>query len=284
MDYINYSGLSHQLIKGIYMFLVDSHCHLDSLNYTKIHSNVADALAKAKMRDIKLILSVCTTLPGFHKMSNIIGIRKDVLLSCGVHPLHIDHTYNLKKLRQLGSRAEVIALGETGLDYCYRQDNKLEQQTVFREHIQVGCEYNKPIIIHTRNACSDTIAILKEEHADKCCGVIHCFTEDRYTASLLLDMGFYISFSGISTFNNAQALHNTIRYVPLDRIMIETDSPYLAPMPYRGKENQPSYLRDIAEFIAQLKGVPLEVLAESTTFNFFKLFHIDTYRLISVAI
>ncbi|MGP4123582.1 MAG: metal-dependent hydrolase [Sodalis sp. (in: enterobacteria)] len=256
------------------MFLVDSHCHLDRLDYQVWHRDVADVAAKARARDVKLILAVCTTLPGFHAMTAMIGRRDDVLLSCGIHPLNLNEPYNFAELRRLASGACVVGLGETGLDYYHQKDNKAQQQAVFREHIRVGRALNKPIIVHTRSAREDTLAILYEEQASDCGGVIHCFTEDQATAKALLDLGFFISFSGIITFRNAERLREAARYVPLDRLLIETDSPYLAPVPYRGKENQPAYVRDVAEFIAMLKGVSLVQLANATTDNFGHLFHV----------
>jgi len=267
------------LYKGIAMFLVDSHCHLDGLNYETLHRDVADVVAKAGARDVHLMLAVATTLAGFHKMRDLIGQREDVLLSCGIHPLNLDEPYDFNELLSLAAGDEVVALGETGLDYYYQQDNKEEQQRSLREHIRIGRQLNKPVIIHTRAARDDTLAILHEERAGECGGVLHCFTEDIETARVLLDLGFYISFSGMVTFRNAEALREAARYVPLDRLLVETDSPYLAPVPFRGKENQPAYVRDVADFMAELKGVTIEALAEATTANFGRLFHIDAVRL-----
>lgn len=261
------------------MFLVDSHCHLDGLDYAKLHQNVDDVVAKAKAREVRLLLAVATSLPGFHKMTDMIGRRADVLLSCGVHPLNLDEPYDFGELRRLAADEQVVALGETGLDYYYQQDNKAEQQAALREHIRIGRELNKPVIVHTRSAREDTLDILREEQAGDCGGVLHCFTEDIATAGILLDMGFYISFSGMITFKNAEALRDAARYVPLERLLVETDSPYLAPVPYRGKENQPAYVRDVADYMAVLKGVTVEQLAAATTANFGQLFHVDAKRL-----
>ncbi|WP_395480022.1 YchF/TatD family DNA exonuclease [Candidatus Curculioniphilus buchneri] len=258
------------------MFLVDSHCHLDILNYETLHRNVDDVVAQAYSCDVKLILTNCITLSNFNTIIKIIDRRNDVLLSCGIHPLKLDQPYNFTELRRLiTSHDKVIAIGETGLDYYHQEDNKRQQQTVFREHIRLGREQNKPVIIHTRAACKDTLSILHEEKASECGGVLHCFTENLDTAKILLNMGFYISFSGIITFRNAASLRIIARYVPLDLLLIETDSPYLAPVPYRGKENQPAYLRNIAECISILKGITLEQLADATTNNFGRLFHVD---------
>ncbi|EFE94085.1 metal-dependent hydrolase [Serratia odorifera] len=257
------------------MLLVDSHCHLDSLDYQTLHQNVDDALAKAKARDVGFFLAVATTLPGYRAMTDLIGPRADVAFSCGVHPLNLDDGYDYDELRQLAAAEQVVALGETGLDYFYQKDNWALQQESFRQHIRIGRDLNKPVIVHTRDAREDTLRILREEQAQECGGVLHCFTEDRATAQALLDLGFYISFSGIVTFRNAEQLRDAARYVPLDRMLVETDSPYLAPVPHRGKENQPAYVRDVAEYLAVLKGVSLETLAETTTANFSRLFHLE---------
>ncbi|WP_416262343.1 metal-dependent hydrolase [Gibbsiella quercinecans] len=256
------------------MLLVDSHCHLDGLDYGTLHQNVDDVLAKAQARDVGYLLAVATTLPGYQAMTQLIGKRDNVAFSCGVHPLNLEGGYDYAELRRLAAADQVVALGETGLDYFYQKDNWALQQESFREHIRVGRALNKPVIVHTRDAREDTLNILREENAQDCRGVLHCFTEDLPTAQVLLDMGFYISFSGIVTFRNAEQLRDVARYVPLDRLLVETDSPYLAPVPHRGKENQPAYVRDVAEYLAVLKGVSLEQLAEATTANFSHLFHI----------
>jgi len=261
------------------MFLVDSHCHLDGLNYETLHKDVDDVLAKAAARDVKFMLAVATTLPGFKAMAQLLGDRPNIAWSCGVHPLNQEEEWDFAQLHQLAADPRVIALGETGLDYYYQQETKARQQASFREHIRVGRKLNKPVIVHTRDAREDTLAILREEQVEGCGGVLHCFTEDRETAAKLLDMGFYISFSGIVTFRNAEALRDAARYVPLDRMLVETDSPYLAPVPHRGKENQPAFTRDVAEYMAVLKGVDLETLAETTTHNFSRLFHVPASRL-----
>lgn len=261
------------------MFLVDSHCHLDGLDYNSLHQDVNDVLEKAAARDVKFVLAVATTLPGYQAMSRLIGDRPNVAYSCGVHPLNQQQPYDFAVLRQLAADDRVVALGETGLDYFYQKETKAQQQASFREHIRIGRELNKPVIVHTRDAREDTLAILKEEQVQECKGVLHCFTEDRETAARLLDMGFYISFSGIVTFRNAEAIRDAARYVPLDRILVETDSPYLAPVPHRGKENQPAWTRDIAEYMAVLKGVSIEQMAEVTTRNFSNLFHVPLSRL-----
>lgn len=261
------------------MFLVDSHCHLDGLDYDTLHNDVSDVLAKAAARDVKFMLAVATTLPGYKAMVELIGDRPNVAYSCGVHPLNQEQPYDFAELRQLAADQRVVAMGETGLDYFYQKETKEQQQASFREHIRIGRALNKPVIVHTRDAREDTLAILKEEKVEGCGGVLHCFTEDRETAGKLLDMGFYISFSGIATFRNAESIREAARYVPLDRMLVETDSPYLAPVPFRGKENQPAYTRDVAEYMAVVKGVSIEQMAEATTKNFSDLFHVPLSRL-----
>lgn len=261
------------------MFLVDSHCHLDGLNYETLHRDVSDVLAKAAARDVKFMLAVATTLPGYKAMVELIGERPNVAYSCGVHPLNQEQGYDFSELRQLAADPRVVAMGETGLDYFYQKETMARQQASFREHIRIGRELNKPMIVHTREARDDTLAILREEQAESCSGVLHCFTEDRQTAEKLLDMGFYISFSGIATFRNAEQIREAARYVPLDRMLVETDSPYLAPVPHRGKENQPAYTRDVAEYMAVVKGVTIAQMAQATTENFSRLFHVPMSRL-----
>lgn len=257
------------------MFLVDSHCHLDCLDYEKDHSSLDDVIRKAAERDVRFMLAVATTLDGFSRLKSFVGDRPDVAFSCGVHPLNMDPLCDPQRLAALAADPQVIALGETGLDYFYEKDaeQQRQQQIAFRHHIRIGRQLNKPVIVHTRDAREDTLALLKEEKVEECGGVLHCFTEDKETAARLLDMGFYISFSGIITFRNAEQIREAARYVPLDRILVETDSPYLAPVPHRGKQNQPAFTRDVADFVAELKGVDTETLARQTTENFSRLFH-----------
>lgn len=261
------------------MFLVDSHCHLDGLDYQTLHRDVDDVLAKAAARDVRFCLAVATTLSGYHDMRRLVGERPNVVFSCGIHPLNQDEPYDADTLRCLAADPAVVALGETGLDYFYTPETRDRQQACFRDHIRIGRELNKPVIVHTRDARADTLRLLAEERVADCGGVLHCFTEDKETAGKLLDMGLYISFSGIVTFRNAEQLREAARYVPLDRLLVETDSPYLAPVPHRGKENQPAMTRDIAEYMAVVKGISLDALAAATTANFGRLFHISDDRL-----
>lgn len=255
------------------MYLVDSHCHLDALDYENLHESVESVLAKAKVCNVGFVLAIATTLAGFCALYNQIGKRDNLAFSCGVHPLTLGD-YDDERLQQLATLDAVVALGETGLDYYYQQENMVQQQSIFRQHIRLGNKLKKPIIIHTRAASQDTLTILREEQIMNCGGVLHCFTEDREIARQLLDLGLYISFSGIVTFRNATALRDVVRYVPIERMLLETDSPYLAPVPYRGKENQPAYLYDIAKYLSILKGVTLERLTQKTSDNFSQLFSI----------
>lgn len=258
------------------MLLVDSHCHLDSLDYSQ--RDIESVLSQAEQNEVKFCLCVATTLSGYQHIKTWLAPYQNVAFSCGVHPLNLDdEPFDVALFKQLAADKNVVGLGETGLDYYYQQDNALVQQQAFREHIRLGRELNKPIIVHTRSAKDDTLAILKEEKVLS--GVLHCFTEDLETAKQLLDMGFYISFSGIVTFRNAEQLREVARYVPLDRMLIETDSPYLAPVPYRGKENQPAYVREVAEYLSVLKNIPLDTLAQQTTLNFSQLFQVDMHRI-----
>lgn len=253
------------------MFLIDSHCHLDSLDYS--NKSIDEIFQKAICNDVKHCLSVATTFSGYQSMRNMfLPYQSRCSFSCGVHPLNLDdEDYDAERFETLAQETHVVALGETGLDYYYQQDNIDLQQFIFKEHIRLGRKLSKPVIVHTRNARQDTLTILKQEHVYS--GVLHCFTEDIDTAKQLLDLGFYISFSGIITFKNAENLRDVARYVPLDRILVETDSPYLAPVPYRGKENQPAYVREVANYLSTLKGVSLETLAKQTTNNFCQLFN-----------
>ena len=252
--------------------LIDSHCHLDKLNYSDLHTNVGDVLEKAKQRGVEQFLTVGVTLDAFPNMMEMIKDHPEVHASCGIHPLDVDSEFDLSIFRQYASNKRVIAIGETGLDYFYQPESAPRQRDLFEQQVEVAVEYNKPLIIHTRQAREDTLAILKNGQADKCGGVIHCFTEDWEFAEAAMDLGFYISISGIVTFNKAAELKDVVRRLPLERLLVETDSPYLAPVPFRGKENQPAYVRDVAEYIGLLKGKSFEEVAQVTTNNFKKLF------------
>lgn len=258
------------------LFIIDSHCHLDSLDYENRHKNVDEVIQNAKARGVHHFLSVCTIIGRFEAMKNLTAHRNDVSLSCGVHPLNVeDEPFDYDKLFQFAQDPKVVAIGETGLDYHYTPETKTLQQSLFVQQIEIANKLNKPLIIHTRSAREDTMNMLEQNGAEKCGGVLHCFTEDWTMAKRALEIGFYISISGIITFRNAEELRDVVRKIPLDRLLIETDSPYLAPIPYRGKPNQPAYVRETCEYVATLKGVSTEELARITTENVQKLFNIQ---------
>lgn len=251
---------------------VDSHCHLDKLNYDDLHISVEDVINKAKQANVTELLSVGVTLDSFPNMLEMIEPFEDVYASCGVHPLDVESAFSLDTLHKYASHHKVVAIGETGLDYHYKPETSALQKERFEQHVDLAVELNKPLIIHTRNAREDTLNILRNGGADKCGGVIHCFTEDLAFAEAALDLGFYISISGIVTFRQATELKEVVKTLPLDKLLIETDSPYLAPVPHRGKENQPAYVVEVAAYIAQLKSCSLSEVALKTTNNFRNLF------------
>lgn len=252
--------------------LVDSHCHLNSLNYEKTHQDIADVLAKASVRGVTHCLSVSVDLDEFVPMVESIQDFPQVYASCGVHPLNLEKRWDDAELLRLAASPKVIAIGETGLDYFYSSENQADQQDSFRRQLRISRLLQKPIIVHTRDARADTLTLLREENVGDAGGILHCFTEDWDTAQAVLDLGMYISISGIVTFRNADMLRDVARRVPADRLLVETDSPYLAPVPHRGHENQPAYVADVAAFVAELRGVSAEALAEQTSANFFRLF------------
>lgn len=251
---------------------VDSHCHLDKLNYDDLHTSVEDVIGKAKQANVTELLSVGVTLDSFPSMMDMIAPYENVYASCGVHPLDVESAFSLDMLSQYASHEKVVAIGETGLDYHYKPETAALQKERFEQHVDLAVELDKPLIIHTRNARADTLEILRSGGADKCGGVIHCFTEDLAFAEAALDLGFYISISGIVTFRQATELKEVVKALPLDKLLIETDSPYLAPVPHRGKENQPAYVVEVAAYIAQLKGCSLSEVGRKTTDNFRDLF------------
>ena len=251
---------------------VDSHCHLDKLDYQDLHTGVEDVINKAKEANVEQLLSVGVTLDSFENMLDMISPFENVHASCGVHPLDVESDFDFERMRRYASDDKVVAIGETGLDYHYQPETAELQQERFKQHVELAVELNKPLIIHTRNAREDTLAILRDGGAEKCGGVIHCFTEDQAFADAAMELGFYISISGIVTFRQATELKEVVKNIPLDRLLIETDSPYLAPVPYRGKQNQPAYVVEVAAYIAQLKGISMKEVAQKTTKNYRKLF------------
>jgi len=253
--------------------LVDSHCHLDCLELSKYDGQLSAALENAKNNNVAHMLCVSIDLDAYPHMLDLVRNYDQVSVSVGVHPNVKDQPETtVEQLVELARDKKVVAIGETGLDY-FRNEGDLEwQRERFRVHIEASKQTGKPLIIHTREAKEDTVAIMQEEHADQAGGVMHCFAEDWETAKKSLDLGFYISFSGIVTFKNAKELQDVAKKVPLDRMLIETDSPYLAPVPFRGKPNEPAYVFHVAEKIAELRNLSMNEVASVTTENFNRLF------------
>ncbi|MGC7891689.1 YchF/TatD family DNA exonuclease [Vibrio anguillarum] len=251
---------------------VDSHCHLDKLDYDTLHIDVADVVEKARQANVKQLLSVGVTLDSFEPMLELIQPFDNVHASCGVHPLDVESHFELTRFHQYASHPKVVAIGETGLDYHYQPETAELQKLRFSQHIETAVALNKPLIIHTRNARADTLEMLRDGGAERCGGVIHCFTEDLAFAQAAMELGFYISISGIVTFKQATELKEVVKALPLERLLIETDSPYLAPVPHRGQQNQPAYVVEVAAYIAQLKSLSLTVIEEKTTENYQNLF------------
>lgn len=250
--------------------LVDSHCHIDFEEYA---GRMPQLLENMVRNQVTHALCVCVNLADFPRVLALAERHAELFASVGVHP---DQTGDAgPAVSDLVGRAQhpkIVAIGETGLDY-FRQDGDLEwQRTRFRTHIRAARECGKPLIIHTRDAGEDTLRIMREERASEVGGVMHCFTETLETAQAAMDMDFYISFSGIVTFKNAHAVKEVAKAVPLERMLVETDSPYLAPVPQRGKTNEPAWVRHVAEEIARLRGISLEAVAAATSGNFFRLF------------
>ncbi len=253
---------------------VDSHCHLDRLELDKLGLTLEQVIASAQEKQVQHMLCVCVSLAEFEQMAQLVADFPMVSVSCGEHPLYQHDTVDAELLLQHCSRSQVVAVGETGLDYFYAPESKLSQQAAFVSHIDVAKQVSKPLIIHTRDARADTLALMRSHNAERAGGVLHCFTENWEMAKAALDLGFYISISGIMTFRNAVELRDVVSKLPLDRLLIETDSPYLAPVPFRGKTNQPAYVTAVAEAVAEVKGIAVEQLAEHTTKNFYDLFRL----------
>jgi TatD DNase family protein len=251
------------------MSLVDSHCHLD---FPELAGDLPAILEHMRAQDVSHALCVCVTVEDFPQVKALADVHPNLFASVGTHPDYEHHVVTRDALVAHASDPRVVAIGETGLDY-YRLQGDLEwQRERFRTHIRAAREARKPLIIHTRSAAADTIRIMQEEHADEVGGVMHCFTETWETAAAALALGFHVSFSGIVTFKNAAALRDVARRVPLERLLVETDSPYLAPVPHRGKTNRPGWVRQVAEEVAKLRGATLDEIASATTANFFRLF------------
>jgi TatD DNase family protein len=250
--------------------LVDSHCHLD---FAPLGADLEGVLRRARDNGVGHMLCVSVRLESFPAVRAIAQAHADVFASVGVHPNEREgREPEEDELVRLASEARVVAIGETGLDYYRSHDDMTWQQERFRRHIRAAKRAGKPLIIHTRAAAPDTLRILREEGAGDIGGVMHCFTENLAVAREALEQNFYISFSGIVTFRNAEALREVAKQVPADRLLLETDAPYLAPVPMRGKANEPAFVRHVAECLAAVRGTTFGVIAERTTQNFFTLF------------
>lgn len=253
--------------------LVDSHCHLDRLDLGAHGGSLEAALDAARARGVGHFLCIGVSVDNAAAVRALAERHADVDCSVGVHPLDVepDAVPALDWLLGELAHPRVVAIGETGLDYHYQPESAALQQQAFRLHLEAARLTGKPLIVHTRAARADTLDLLREAALPQA-GVLHCFTEDWEMARAALDLGFYISLSGIVTFRNAEALREVARRVPADRLLVETDAPWLAPVPHRGKPNLPQYVREVAEFLAELRGIPFETLAEQTTGNFRRLF------------
>ena len=254
---------------------VDSHCHL---SFPELRERMPEIRAAMAAADVDRALCICTTLEEFDEVHALATAYDNFWCSAGVHPDNEDvREPGVDDLIALAAKPRVVAIGETGLDYYRLNGRSIDemawQRDRFRVHIRAAQATRLPLVVHTRSASDDTVAILREEGASA--GVFHCFTETEAVARAALDLGFYISFSGIITFKTAEALRDVARFVPLDRCLIETDSPYLAPVPYRGKTNNPAYVPYVARQIAALKALPVEAVARATSANFERLFQLQ---------
>jgi TatD DNase family protein len=253
---------------------IDSHCHLTD---EQLAPKVEALLANMANADVDAALVVCTTLEGFGAVLAQASTHHQLFATVGVHPdeKHCSEPTLNDLLTRAAQSSKVMAIGETGLDYYWNKGEHTSlqwQRDRFATHIQAAIACNKPLVVHTRAASIDTITMLQTEQAHRCGGVIHCFTETWEVAKAALDIGFYISFSGIVTFKNAADLREVALKVPKDRILVETDAPYLAPMPHRGKTNEPAFVSHVGQFLAQLRGVSNEEFAATTSDNFWRLF------------
>lgn len=253
------------------MLLVDSHCHL---NFPDFAEDVDEVVARAREQGVGAMQTICTTIAEFPEVHAIAQRFERVWCSVGIHPHEAGkESVTYDELKALAERDKVIGIGETGLDYYYEHSLRAAQQASFRTHIAVARDIGLPLIVHTRDAEADTIAILREEmETGRFSGLIHCFSGSMELAQAAIEMGLFISISGIITFKKSEALRDIVRDIPLDRLLVETDAPYLAPVPYRGKRNEPAYTQHTAQTIAELKQLPFADVAAATTRNFCQLF------------
>lgn len=257
--------------------LVDSHCHLD---FPDLAGRLPEVLQRMQENRVSLAVCIGVNLEDFPQVLALAEQQPNLFASVGVHPEYTDvEDLTQERLLTLAAHPKVIAIGETGLDYYWQKDRPEWQRERFRTHIRAARACGKPLVIHTRDSAVDTLRLLKEEGADAVGGVMHCFTENWEIATQALDLGFHLSFSGIVTFKNAAIVKEVAQKCPLDRMLVETDAPYLAPVPYRGKLNEPGYVRYVAEEIARLRSISFEEVAAATTENFVRLFKIPAPHL-----
>jgi TatD DNase family protein len=250
--------------------LVDSHCHLD---FPDLANRMPEVLQRMQENQVDLAVCIGVNLEDFPQVIALAEQHAQLYATVGVHPEYTDvEEPDEDRLLGLAAHTKVIAIGETGLDYYWQKDQPEWQRDRFRTHIRAAKRCSKPLVVHTRDSAADTLRVLKEEGADAVGGVMHCFTENWDIARQALDLGFHLSFSGIVTFKNAAIVKEVAQKCPLDRLLVETDSPYLAPVPYRGKPNEPAYVRYVAEEIAKLRSISIDAVRQATTDNFFSLF------------
>ena len=250
--------------------LVDSHCHLD---FPDLARRIPEILVRMQQNNVGCAVCIAVNLEDFPRVLALAETHPNLYATVGVHPEYADaEEPSVARLVELAKHPKVIAIGETGLDYYWQKDRPEWQRERFKMHIRAAIATGKPLVVHMRDSAEDTLRILKEEGAQAVGGVMHCFTETWEVARQALDLGFYISFSGILTFKNATAIKEVARNAPMERILVETDSPYLAPVPFRGKQNEPAFVLHVAEELARLRGISVELVAKTTTDNFFNLF------------
>ncbi|VAW85493.1 Uncharacterized metal-dependent hydrolase YcfH [hydrothermal vent metagenome] len=254
--------------------LIDSHCHLDRLDLSQYPEGLKGALTAAAEQGVGHFLNVAINMENYPVLRDMAERHDEISISVGVHPNETEGVDpSVEQLVSEAQHPKVVAIGETGLDFFRTEGNQNWQKERFRNHITAAKESQKPLIIHMREATEATLQIMQQENAQDVGGVMHCFVEDWEIAQRVLEMGFYISFSGIVTFKSAKKLQQVARNIPLESMLIETDSPYLAPVPFRGKPNQPAYLSHIAQFVADQREISLQALGETTSKNFFELFN-----------
>lgn len=258
--------------------LIDSHCHLNTIDLADFDQDFDQLLAQAKSAGVQHMLSVCVEPEDYPQLQAMARKYPNISISAGIHPnIVLKDPISAEMLCEWAADPACIAIGETGLDY-YRtseEETRELQKDRFRQHIRAAIKTSKPLIIHTREAAEDTLRLMKEENAEQIGGVMHCFAENLEVANKSIDLNFYISLSGILTFKNALNLQEVARAIPLERILIETDSPYLAPVPFRGKQNHPALVKHVAEKLAELRGESYESIATITTENFYRCFRLN---------